>query len=501
MAKKKNTGFIITSIITIAAFAALAFFFPYSLDDWAWGGPLGMERLSTWFEAYNGRYLGNLLIILLTRSNIIRIILMALSFYWACFLCYNYTKSKKLCVFLFALVTFFLMPKDTFIQTVSWASGYSNYFPPILTAVTYFCLIQNIFDEKKPYYLKITPVITFLLGFAGALFMENVTIFSVVIAAIIIIFTAVKFKKAYVTHIAYFVGSAGGALLMFTNSAYTAIASSEDDYRSTGLSNGSMLDTIKNNFQIIYEDLFIDNVALLAVITVLAVVLFIAAAKTMKKKTKLFSSLCVLVNVISLAVLIVKKITSMNAEPTTEKPRFLIILFFTAIAGIYYLSLAAIILICADKKVKEKLALILISIPIVTAPLAVVNPVRARCFLPSYFLFMVLGVILFEQIINGRKPAALKVLCAVFAVFTIAVSAFYFSIYVPNYICDKERNETLIEEAKTSDQVTLPNLPYDEYVYGDAKLEMWNYRYKKYLGVDTDVKVNFIDYEEYYSTK
>lgn len=501
MEKKKNTGFIITSVITIIGFAALAFFFPYSLDDWAWGGPLGLERLSTWFEAYNGRYAGNLLIILLTRSNIIRIILMALSFYWACFLCYNYAKSKKLCVFLFALVTFFIMPKDTFIQTVSWASGYSNYFPPILMTVTYFCLIQNIFDQKKPYYLKITPVITFLLGFAGALFMENVTIFSVVIAVIIIIFTAIKFKRAYITHIAYFAGSAAGAVLMFTNSAYSAIASSEDDYRSTGLSNGSLFDTIKNNFQIIYEDLFIDNVALLAVISVLAVILFITASKNMKKKTKMFSSLCMIANVVSLAVLIVKKVISINAEPTTEKPRFLIVLFFTAVAGVYYLSLAAIILICAEKNLKEKLALILISIPIVTAPLAAVNPVRARCFFPPYFLFMVLGVMLFEQIISRRKAAVLKSLCAVFAVFTIAVSAFYFSIYIPNYICDRERNETLIEESKTSDQITLPNLPYDEYVYGDARLEMWNYRYKKYLGVDTEVKVNFIDYEEYYKTK
>ena len=114
---------------------------------------------------------------------------------------------------------------------------------------------------------------------------------------------------------------------------------------------------------------------------------------------------------------------------------------------------------------------------------------------------MVLGVMLFEQIINRRKAAVLKSLCAVFAVFTIAVSAFYFSIYIPNYICDRERNETLIEESKTNNQVTLPNLPYDEYVYGDARLEMWNYRYKKYLGVDTEVKVNFIDYEEYYKTK
>lgn len=504
MTKKKNTGFIIISIIAIIGFAALSFFFPYSLDDWAWGGPLGIERFESWFEAYNGRYLGNLLILLLTRSNVIRIIIMALSFYWACFLCCSYSKSKKLSVLLFALVTFFIMPKDIFIQTVSWASGYSNYFPPILMTVTYFCIIQNIFETKKPYYLKITPVITVLLGFAGALFMENVTIFSVVISVIIIIFAAVKFRKVYITHIAYFIGSAAGAVVMFTNSAYGLIASGEDSYRQTGMSNGSMFDTIKGNFQLIYENLFIDNVVIFAVLSLLSIILFIFASKNLKTRAKVCSLICIAANVLSLAVLIIKKITSINAETAADKPRLLIILFFTAVSGIYFISLAGIILISADKKLREKTALILISVPVVVAPLAVVNPVRARCFLPPYLLFMVLAVILFDYLIRSKKEektAAAKGLCALFAVITIGISAFYFSIYIPNYICDKERNEYLIEQSKVTDQVTLPRLPYDEYVYGDAELAMWNYRYKKYLGVDTDIKLDFVDYEEYYSSK
>ena len=50
-----------------AVFSALAFLFPLSGDDWAWGSSIGMDRLHTLFRDYNGRYAGNLAALLLTR--------------------------------------------------------------------------------------------------------------------------------------------------------------------------------------------------------------------------------------------------------------------------------------------------------------------------------------------------------------------------------------------------------------------------------------------------
>ena len=56
----------------------LSLLFPYSGDDWAWGSQIGLDRLAAHFEAYNGRYVGNLIVLALTRSNVLKALCMSL---------------------------------------------------------------------------------------------------------------------------------------------------------------------------------------------------------------------------------------------------------------------------------------------------------------------------------------------------------------------------------------------------------------------------------------
>lgn len=44
----------------------------YTGDDWAWGSQIGLDRLHTWFDNYSGRYVGNLIVLALTRSNMLK---------------------------------------------------------------------------------------------------------------------------------------------------------------------------------------------------------------------------------------------------------------------------------------------------------------------------------------------------------------------------------------------------------------------------------------------
>ena len=62
----------ISMLITFLLLTFVITLFPYSLDDWAWGGSVGIERLQTWFDNYNGRYFGNILVLILTRSDVLR---------------------------------------------------------------------------------------------------------------------------------------------------------------------------------------------------------------------------------------------------------------------------------------------------------------------------------------------------------------------------------------------------------------------------------------------
>ena len=76
-------------------FALLCYFFPYSGDDWAWGTQIGIDRLNIWFDNYNGRYAGNLLILAITRSKLLRIIIESLAFALIIKYIYKITNTKK----------------------------------------------------------------------------------------------------------------------------------------------------------------------------------------------------------------------------------------------------------------------------------------------------------------------------------------------------------------------------------------------------------------------
>ena len=67
-------------IIMIVIFLCICYFFPYVHDDWAWGSSIGINRLNNLFKNYNGRWAGNILVILLTRSNILKTLFMVLIF-------------------------------------------------------------------------------------------------------------------------------------------------------------------------------------------------------------------------------------------------------------------------------------------------------------------------------------------------------------------------------------------------------------------------------------
>ena len=72
------------TLLLFAAFSLLFYMFPYSGDDWAWGSQIGVDRLKTWFDNYNGRYLGNLLVMVLTRSKFVNVLLTAISMVCFC---------------------------------------------------------------------------------------------------------------------------------------------------------------------------------------------------------------------------------------------------------------------------------------------------------------------------------------------------------------------------------------------------------------------------------
>ncbi len=502
--KKKNITFALISTAAIILFAVLAYLFPYSGDDWAWGSQLGIERLNNWFDGYNGRYAGNLLVIALTRVPVLKIAFMAVSYYLTCLFAYKYSASSRISVFIFSIAMFFTMPKEIFVQAVVWTSGYTNYVPPILMMIGYILLVKNIFNKDKPVYAKPIFVLTFILGFAGAMFMENLTLYSIAAAILVILYCGIKFKKAFLPHISYFVGTVAGAVMMFTNSSYGIIASNKegDGYRSSALGSGNLIETIGSHLEKIYTQLFINNFVLLIILTVLTLAL--AGLKLNKIKKEKYRNLvifCSAVHVFSLILILFKaNFSHWKLLLESEYGTVVTVLFFTVAAGLYYISLSAVMLVCLDGEgIRDKALFLIISIPIIVAPLLVVNPIGPRNFFPPFMLMIMMAAFILENLLECANNNNLqKFLSLTFAAVIFASGIYYLNIYVPIHRYDTARNETAVEQSQENNEVTLCTLPYDSYVwYGNPDEEPWATRYKKFHGIDEQVQFEFVKYSDY----
>ena len=114
-------------IIFFVLFSIWQLWVPEALDDWRWGSEVGIMRLKTWFEGYNGRYFGDILVIVLTRLPIV-LRSMAISGIMTAmlYLIYQLTEYKILS---FLICVFFVVniPTSLMSQTYGWVSGFSNF--------------------------------------------------------------------------------------------------------------------------------------------------------------------------------------------------------------------------------------------------------------------------------------------------------------------------------------------------------------------------------------
>lgn len=489
---------------SLAIFALLVYLFPYSGDDWAWGSEIGLDRLRNHFEGYNGRYAGNLLVMALTRSKALNIIITAFSLVCACFIPLLFTGSKRFATLPAAFALLLLTPKSIWVQSVVWTAGFSNYVPPIILLMVYLITVRSVFEQDEPKYGKFAPVFAAIGGFACTLFMENVTLYALALSACVIIFAFIKFREFFAVNIAHFVGSAAGAILMFSNSAYSAIANAKDGYRSTAMSEG-LLKTVINHTTIIAKQFFTDNIPMLAVVTALcAALVFIFVRRNGSDHMKKVAVISVCVNTVSFMIILCRRLLAFRvfADLCDKLPgRYFSAVFYPAVL-LYSITVLAVILICIrDKTVLAKSLFLLGGIPVLMAPLLVVNPIGPRCFFPPYFVGIVFCVFIFNYIADIAPLGELKLrkFTAAFSAVGAAMLVFMLCIYIPIHSCDIKRNEYAVKQAEAGCKtVKLCKLPHGSYVWtGEPDKEPWSTRYKLFHGIDGNVTFEFLDRAEF----
>lgn len=495
------------SVVIFSAFALLAYLFPYSGDDWAWGSEIGAERLQNWFEGYNGRYAGNLLVMTLTRSKGLCVFVMALCLVLAGLFPSLFAGVKGLASFALGTVFLLVIPGEVFTQSVVWTSGFSNYVPPALLTLFYFIITKNIFGNEIPHYRAFVPFVSLFMGFAGALFMENITVFNIMAALCVIIFTFVRFRKVFAVHIAYFVGSVAGAVLMFTNSAYRLIAQKGDFYRSFFYERG-FVDMATENIKETFEQFFASNPLALSFLSVLCILLcitFLKSNQDSKKKTAVIAS--VYVNLICLGLICFKgRLYDWDIFYNNRIYAVVSAVMMFCIGMLYFLAVAVIICFCIDcKKVKGKAVFLLFCIVGVVAPLMVVSPIGPRCFFPPYLFLSCLCVLLFSYL-SDRLAFSEKVQMGfqrLFVGIVCALCSFLVGVYGVIHYYDVTRTEYIKKQTDEGfKNVVTYYLPFTSYVWnGDPDSVPWDESYKKFYGIDEKVKFKFILWDAFKSFK
>ncbi len=492
--KNKNKKITFDLVVKISLFiiATIIFYFiPYTHDDWAWGSNLGIERLTSFFQDYNGRWVGNLVVLALTRVRILKAIVTAGTLYLILKFIKKIVNVKNDSIVYIALVLLLLIPTRIFAQAIAWTSGFSNYTISFLPILLFIYLNRETFNNKLPDINKKLIIPMFLLGLVASLFLENLTIYNIVLVVFIMGWQLVKNKKTLYVNLAYLIGSISGAILMFSNGAYHNIAVTGDEYRT--ITQDSLISSsISKYFSEMYKYLFRNNYVIL---TLIGVLLIIAVGKYLKNKDKKAGKVKTYILLIASIIIIGYLGYTTYVMFHDNINLFIYYSYRNYIEGILsallYIALIIASFAIQDKAKRNRILFYLISIAVLTAPLFIVSPVGHRNFIQNYILYMLIACELIDYLYNKNNDNDKRILMGISAVIIMC----YFVIFGYMFKADMKRINT-INNNKNAAEIRIPKMPHPEYLQRpEPTSETFMDRFKEFYGINRKSKVVFVDYK------
>ena len=469
-------------IIFICA-VLLFFLFPYSGDDWAWGSTIGLQRLMNGFKNYNGRYLGNIIALVLTRSRVVRAACMAFCVTGIVYLAEELTNESR---YTFLILTaLLLMPVSMFRQSIAWTSGFANYGTSIfLTLVALKILSDGYTSAHVKGDLK-KYIMVFLLGAANALIVEHLTIYNFLMSLFFIFCFVYNRRKPSPLHICYLSGVLVGAVFMFSNTSYTAPLDTGRYVHSIGTI-ATMIDRFKTNFlDTIIKDGFQNNIVLNFILLMACLQVWVLYADKMDQVRQKSAAVCMMVNTFVYTILTIicfRNDTFRNLGKYIQG--LMTVIFIISLA--YFLFILPV-----KKERRNRLLFYLCSICIVIAPLSVVQPIGPRCFFAGYVFEILLILELLNEIPYSGRSGVFSCVRCVLLVVTIASFSYLLAVYGKIYIYDIKRVEKAKTDSLSESVITVNKLPYKDYIWMPEPTNgtLWETRFKLFHGISEDVEI------------
>lgn len=483
---------------------------PYTHDDWDWGLDIGLHQLI--HATVNSRYVGNFFEIIMTRSEILKNIIMGS----CCFVipyslasiavAHHSTKKEAMRLFYFVLCNILLLTMDHTIwrQTYGWIAGFANFVISAVFMMPWLYELYHVFDVRSTTQTASLIHYCFLLivTICSQLFIENLALYHTLLALFLCIVSYSRTSKFPTRHFVMLAGSILGLIIMFSSNLYQTLfisGSAINEYRQIPIFQDrsflGLLFSFCNGGYNLLRKLYTLNKSIFIGITIVLILLMRNhPEKIPTKRYKIFCKAnCILLLLLLGSFFLDTLLGKVHPNYTGKWYRYiqfpLSLLFFLTV------SVEVIYLFRQAPHSRNQLFAIWFSAPLLIAPLILTTESGERLFYSSNLFLILFFLSLLNHLLPDFHPVCgKKIIYACGAALTGCI-LFYSIIYGNIGACKRERSE-IIEIAKREDQteIILPTYPFQEYLHCEDPTDDTRLRFfKEFYSIPMDVHVIFED--------
>lgn len=498
-------------ILLIVFFSVVSAFCLIMLgDDFVWYYVYDIEDLYP-FQNPNGRYLTNKITYFMVKSPIVSCSVFSVAFSMLIILTSCLADFEKKSSYLKYALSFsfvILMPKEIYANVINWISGFTNYVLSFLFIILYIFYCMRIAFDKNYTPNKLWSIFVVILGFAGALCVEHVTIYNILFGIFAVIFIYKCRKCFYISNILYLLSAIAGAVFMFFAGNYTNIAVNGGDSISLRHIDFNLSDIFMQLYRLIIPNYSKQFFAIHIIILFCFWCIYYKSDKsTWNLSRKRYVKICVIVLIIySVYSVFTNCFNDLIVLNMNMKVRAL----ETAFTFVYFVALIYLSTVLLEKNSCIRFIIYIISTVASVLPFLVVHPITPRCFFTDYmFWILATGELFFAcyKYLNFFRSAYFHKL---FSVASIILGCFMLNINITNKYCENLRIEYIKSQIENKSRIVqIIKLPYADYAYDGLDKEdlfetnfMIDYSdlFFKYYGIDVDkdnfnyIFIDMIDY-------
>lgn len=463
---------------------------PLVHSDWQWHSVYGIKLFHNNFIDINGRYLSNLLEFYAVRSEIIRWLTYSLFSLCTILAIVQFVKVKQRALyFMLAFALMLIIPPTLFRHTYGWFEGFYNYVPATACMIYSLWYVVTTFD-KYFVFTKRHHIIYYIVSISGQLFLEQVTLFNVILIIGALIIYSFRYNRMHPKLVLGGLLTLIGTIVMYAHTSYDKLYGSIKIPHSSNEVLTLALRSYQNLTISITNGMFFNNIIILTLITIVLIVLLMQSSDFQSvglwEKIIIYSGLVIFQ---CYAIIIYQNFNFKQYDNfiVLNAFNFIIVLIFlvSTMLTMNYLEVA--------KYVKRMLYILSSTLIFLMVSFSFYNEIEQGYFYITYVIWVVMLLILLSQVELNRK----WIIFAVNFVVTIICCTYICIMFYVDYT-----NDTRIGQLKydyhhdpLATSYKVEKLPFEQFLQQPTpKNKKYEKLFKQYWNIPQDIKIKFVPY-------